>query len=333
MLGADGACRLVFRGVRRPAGARRGPLRRVRRLPIPLGGRGALAGGDRGQRSSSSAARAAIYERSEASARRKEGLRIAARRAARRRAAGRDRGPDGRPPTGSSTSRTGRRPALTSTSSVIVPASPSSRPGRRCSTRSRIRAGSRSRRSSPERPPRRSSSRRPRRCARRSARRPRTASPTAVGFVVASVFDELRVLRDQGRRYDVVVLDPPKFVHSAEQVSAGSRGYKDVNMLGFELVRPGGLLATFSCSGHVDGGPVPEDRRGRRARRGPRRADPRASVPARGPPHRDRVSRGRVPQGLDTARALRPPSAGAVRRAHWAVEVGICHCPKTDDDV
>jgi len=71
-------------------------------------------------------------------------------------------------------------------------------------------------------------------------------------LLAASVFDELRLQRDDGRRYDLVVLDPPKFVHSAEQVSAGSRGYKDVNMLGFELVRPGGLLATFSCSGHVD---------------------------------------------------------------------------------
>jgi 23S rRNA (cytosine1962-C5)-methyltransferase len=71
-------------------------------------------------------------------------------------------------------------------------------------------------------------------------------------FVAASVFDELRLQRDDRRRYDVVVLDPPKFVHSAEQVSAGSRGYKDVNMLGFGLVRPGGLVATFSCSGHVD---------------------------------------------------------------------------------
>jgi 23S rRNA (cytosine1962-C5)-methyltransferase len=71
-------------------------------------------------------------------------------------------------------------------------------------------------------------------------------------FVAASVFDELRTQRDEGRRYDVVVLDPPKFVHSAEQVSAGSRGYKDVNMLGLQLVRAGGLLATFSCSGHVD---------------------------------------------------------------------------------
>jgi 23S rRNA (cytosine1962-C5)-methyltransferase len=71
-------------------------------------------------------------------------------------------------------------------------------------------------------------------------------------FVAASVFDELRTQRDDGRRYDLVVLDPPKFVHSAEQVNAGSRGYKDVNMLGLQLVRPGGLLATFSCSGHVD---------------------------------------------------------------------------------
>ncbi|HUQ52017.1 MAG TPA: class I SAM-dependent methyltransferase [Gammaproteobacteria bacterium] len=71
-------------------------------------------------------------------------------------------------------------------------------------------------------------------------------------FVTANVFDELRALRQQGTRFDVVVLDPPKFVHSADQVNAGSRGYKDINMLGLALVRPGGVLATFSCSGHVD---------------------------------------------------------------------------------
>jgi 23S rRNA (cytosine1962-C5)-methyltransferase len=71
-------------------------------------------------------------------------------------------------------------------------------------------------------------------------------------FVCANVFEELRAHRAGGTRYDLVVLDPPKFVHSAEQVNAGSRGYKDVNMLGLQLVRPGGLLATFSCSGHVD---------------------------------------------------------------------------------
>ena len=71
-------------------------------------------------------------------------------------------------------------------------------------------------------------------------------------FVVANVFDELRAVRDAGTRFDLVVLDPPKFVHSADQVAAGSRGYKDINMLGLALVRPGGALATFSCSGHVD---------------------------------------------------------------------------------
>jgi 23S rRNA (cytosine1962-C5)-methyltransferase len=71
-------------------------------------------------------------------------------------------------------------------------------------------------------------------------------------FVAANVFDELRAMRDAGARFDLVVLDPPKFVHSADQVNAGARGYKDVNMLGLALVRPGGALATFSCSGHVD---------------------------------------------------------------------------------
>jgi 23S rRNA (cytosine1962-C5)-methyltransferase len=71
-------------------------------------------------------------------------------------------------------------------------------------------------------------------------------------FVTADVFDELRTLREGRAQFDLVVLDPPKFVHSADQIPAGSRGYKDINMLGLALVRPGGVLATFSCSGHVD---------------------------------------------------------------------------------
>ena len=69
---------------------------------------------------------------------------------------------------------------------------------------------------------------------------------------VANVFEELRRLKDAGARFDLVVLDPPKFVHTAEQVQTGSRGYKDVNLLALRLVEPGGVLATFSCSGHVD---------------------------------------------------------------------------------
>jgi 23S rRNA (cytosine1962-C5)-methyltransferase len=63
---------------------------------------------------------------------------------------------------------------------------------------------------------------------------------------------ELRRERAEGRSYDLVILDPPKFVHTEEQIQAGSRAYKDINRLGSELVRPGGVLATFSCSGHVD---------------------------------------------------------------------------------
>lgn len=84
----------------------------------------------------------------------------------------------------------------------------------------------------------------------------REAAANGVGdrcrFVVANVFDELRAVREASTRFDLVVLDPPKFVHSADQINAGSRGYKDINMLGLALVRPGGVLATFSCSGHVD---------------------------------------------------------------------------------
>jgi len=70
-------------------------------------------------------------------------------------------------------------------------------------------------------------------------------------FTQASVPVELRRLRDAGARFDLVVLDPPKFVSSAQQLQSGSRGYKDINMLGMHLLEPGGILATFSCSGHV----------------------------------------------------------------------------------
>jgi 23S rRNA (cytosine1962-C5)-methyltransferase len=64
-------------------------------------------------------------------------------------------------------------------------------------------------------------------------------------------FTVLRQFRDRGRQFDMVILDPPKFVSSAQQVERGSRGYKDINLLAFKLLRPGGILVTFSCSGHV----------------------------------------------------------------------------------
>jgi len=66
-------------------------------------------------------------------------------------------------------------------------------------------------------------------------------------------FEVLRDLVRRGMQYDVVVLDPPKFAHSRGQLQRATRGYKDINMLGMRLTRPGGLLATFSCSGHMGG--------------------------------------------------------------------------------
>jgi 23S rRNA (cytosine1962-C5)-methyltransferase len=72
-----------------------------------------------------------------------------------------------------------------------------------------------------------------------------------VEFVKADAFSHLRLLRDQGARFDLVVLDPPKFAPTAAQARNAARAYKDVNLLAFKLLAPGGLLATFSCSGGV----------------------------------------------------------------------------------
>lgn len=71
-------------------------------------------------------------------------------------------------------------------------------------------------------------------------------------YIAADAFDYLRHLRDNGRVFDLIVLDPPKFAHSRQDVKQASRGYKDLNWLAFQLLRPGGMLATFSCSGLVN---------------------------------------------------------------------------------
>ena len=72
-----------------------------------------------------------------------------------------------------------------------------------------------------------------------------------VEFLQADVFKQLRVLRDKGVLYDLIVLDPPKFAPTAAQAKNAARAYKDINLLAFKLLAPGGLLATFSCSGGV----------------------------------------------------------------------------------
>src|ERR1051326_8195008 len=73
-----------------------------------------------------------------------------------------------------------------------------------------------------------------------------------VEFVQADVFKQLRLLRDRAAKFALVVLDPPKFAPTAAQAARAARAYKDINLLALKLLAPGGLLATFSCSGGVD---------------------------------------------------------------------------------
>ena len=72
-----------------------------------------------------------------------------------------------------------------------------------------------------------------------------------VEFTTGDVFSVLRGYRAQERRFDVIVLDPPKFAHVKREVKRAARAYKDVNLLAFQLLRPGGVLFTCSCSGAV----------------------------------------------------------------------------------
>lgn len=72
-------------------------------------------------------------------------------------------------------------------------------------------------------------------------------------FIEADVFKFLRSCRDENRTFDLIVLDPPKFAESKSQVMKAARGYKDINLLAMKLLRPGGHLATFSCSGAMTG--------------------------------------------------------------------------------
>ena len=70
-----------------------------------------------------------------------------------------------------------------------------------------------------------------------------------VSHIQGDVFELLRRYLDDGKRFDVIVLDPPKFVDSKHHLTRAARGYKDINRLAMMLLRPNGILATFSCSG------------------------------------------------------------------------------------
>jgi 23S rRNA (cytosine1962-C5)-methyltransferase len=78
----------------------------------------------------------------------------------------------------------------------------------------------------------------------------RNGVPTG-DIVDADVFKHLRVWRDEERRFDLIICDPPKLAASAKQVDRATRAYKDLNWLSFRLLDPGGLLVTFSCSGSL----------------------------------------------------------------------------------
>jgi len=68
-------------------------------------------------------------------------------------------------------------------------------------------------------------------------------------FVREDVFQLLRKYRTEGQQFDMIVMDPPKFVENKNQLASACRGYKDINMLAIQLLRPGGILLSFSCSG------------------------------------------------------------------------------------
>lgn len=70
-----------------------------------------------------------------------------------------------------------------------------------------------------------------------------------VDFIQADVFKLLRRYRDEGKTFDVIILDPPKFADNKAQLNGACRGYKDINMVAMQILNPGGTLLTYSCSG------------------------------------------------------------------------------------
>ena len=73
-----------------------------------------------------------------------------------------------------------------------------------------------------------------------------------VSFVVANAFDLLKDQAEAGERYDTIVLDPPAFAKNKDHLEPALRGYKEINLRAFQLLAPGGVLITASCSFHLD---------------------------------------------------------------------------------
>jgi 23S rRNA (cytosine1962-C5)-methyltransferase len=79
----------------------------------------------------------------------------------------------------------------------------------------------------------------------------RNPSQAEVSFTVADAFDHVRSLSASRTEFDLIVCDPPAFARSRAEVDRAARGYKDINLNALKLVRPGGYVMTFSCSGHM----------------------------------------------------------------------------------
>ena len=77
-------------------------------------------------------------------------------------------------------------------------------------------------------------------------------APERCSQVKGDVFEVLRNYHNQQQQFDMVILDPPKFVDSKASLKRACRGYKDINMYGIHAVKPGGILLTFSCSGLME---------------------------------------------------------------------------------
>jgi 23S rRNA (cytosine1962-C5)-methyltransferase len=75
--------------------------------------------------------------------------------------------------------------------------------------------------------------------------------PGKLELIAGDVFSELRTLRDRNQQFDVIILDPPKFAATPSHRQRAARGYKDINLLAFKLLKERGLLFTFSCSGGI----------------------------------------------------------------------------------
>lgn len=84
------------------------------------------------------------------------------------------------------------------------------------------------------------------------ARRNHELNGVSGEFAVADAFSFVREQSSLRRQYDLVICDPPAFAKSRHDVDRAARGYKDINLYSMRLTKPGGLLMTYSCSGHMD---------------------------------------------------------------------------------